>query len=109
MGCVVEVVTKLRSGIEDREIARKKMVLDADEVAMPKLCRELKYKLNISGVHTRLKHPTETNPWFVIITAKSAPTFFEWRILTGEEADIVTNEFHSKEWRGMRGYANGKT
>jgi hypothetical protein len=103
MGCVVEVVTKLRNGIEDKEIVRKKYAMEADETSMSQLCRELKFKLNICGVHTRLKHPTESHPWYQMITAKKVSTFFEWRFLTGEEADFATNEFYAKDWRGKRG------
>jgi hypothetical protein len=102
MGCVVEVVTRLRDGIQDREIARKKYVLEADETSMSPLCRELKYKLNISGLHTRLKQPTETHPWYVLIPPKNKSTFFEWRFCVGEEADIPKNDFFASEWRGHR-------
>ena len=106
MGCVVEVVTKLRSGIEDKEIARKKYILKADEVQLPPVCRELKYKLNITGVQTKVKPPTSTYPWFIMETPKSKLTFFEWRFLTGEEADIVTREYQPRDWNSVKGYRN---
>lgn len=100
MACVVEVVTFIRQGIEGREIARKKYKLEANDDQMSRVGRELKFKLNISGIHTRLKTPTDAKPWYTIITAKNLPTYFEWRFVYGEDAVIDKDAYLSHNWRG---------
>lgn len=109
MACVVETVTFVRQGIEGREIARKKFLLDANETEMSKVGRELRYHLNIMGMPTRLKEPTEAKPWYTIVTPKSKSVYFEWRFCYGDDAVVNKDGFAAHEWRTSVGNKNGTT
>ena len=109
MACVIEVVTLVRQGIEGREIARKKYLLNANENESSKIGRELRYHLNIMGLSTRNKEPTEAKPWHIIVTPKSKTIYFEWRFCTGDDAVVESSSFAAHEWRTTKGNKNGQT